>query len=203
MWVCAGPAPGPDHPWPLAVLEQIVIAFSAPGDHVIVLDIAHSAVEAGETLADAQAAVQRLDRTPCLVRQPGGTARDSATRPTEVPGDLVITTVSPHTVVDDQLGWACAQLLRPGGVLAVLTHSATVDARLVDPTGALVTACQHADLLYLQHIVTLHTDWPSRPVDHDGARQHRVLDRRWIRPHPRIHGDLVVFAKPRTTGGPR
>jgi hypothetical protein len=53
----------------------------------------------------------------------------------------------------DRLGLHAAALLAPGGILAVLTHSAHCDGVLVDHTGSVVVSAQHADLLYLQHIV--------------------------------------------------
>jgi hypothetical protein len=87
----------------------------------------------------------------------------------------------------DRLGLHAAALLAPGGVLAVLTHSAHRDGVLVDHTGSVVVSAQHADLLYLQHIVVVphlliappessedrdsddqlahHADGPARVID--------------------------------------
>lgn len=74
--------------------------------------------------------------------------------------DLVFVSLPAHaaeTVSLDELALVAADRLRSGGILAVYTHSDWHERRLVDPTGAIVAACQHADLLYLQHIIALHT----------------------------------------------
>ena len=134
--------------------------------------------------------------------------------PDAVPADtdLIITNLRPEHSGDhtsDLVALVAARLLRVGGILVVLTHSDWSRGELVDPTGRLVASAQNADLLYLQHIVALHT-----PV-HDGAlatellpdiagcaaEQHaRTLHRAAVRglptPHLRIHSDLLVFAQP-------
>jgi hypothetical protein len=66
----------------------------------------------------------------------------------------------------DGLGLLGANLLAPGGVLAVLTHSERRGGRLIDPTGSVVASAQAADLLYLQHIVVLTAPLPT---PHSGA----------------------------------
>jgi hypothetical protein len=127
---------------------------------------------------------------------------------TSVPARLAIdTTVEP---VGDQLAWEAARLLRTGGILAVLTHCDWSSGHLVDPTGRLITAAQNADLLYLQHIVVLHT-----PIRH-GALTPPPTDAAIdidadagippvsatppapvlpaARGHRRVHADVVVFA---------
>lgn len=120
------------------------------------------------------------------------------------PADLVIASVDPRAPLDDRLddrlALVCARLLRVGGILAVITHSHWTAGRLSDPTGAIVTAAQNADLLYLQHIVALHTPirdghlvWPPtrpRPV-WTAADTGRTRAR-----HVRAHSDLLVFAQP-------
>lgn len=81
----------------------------------------------------------------------------------------------------------------------------------------MVTAGQNADLLYLQHIVALHTpvrdgrfhladahpDVPSGGVrgdrdtdDNDARARHRASVRGLPAPHRRIHSDVLVFAQP-------
>jgi hypothetical protein len=61
----------------------------------------------------------------------------------------------------DGLGLLGANLLAPGGVLAVLTHSECRGGRLIDPTGSVVASAQAADLLHLQHIVVLTAPLPA------------------------------------------
>jgi hypothetical protein len=146
---------------------------------------------------------------------PLGAARSNDTEPTRTPqgdhtgptrADLVIASVRPeHTgPTADHLARVAARLLRTGGILAVLTHSDRVGSELVDPTGVLVTAAQNNDLLYLQHIVALHTPLrdghldttdlithhhPARPDDPASAPARPSA-------HHRVHRDLVIFAQP-------
>ncbi|MGW4127265.1 hypothetical protein [Amycolatopsis japonica] len=73
-----------------------------------------------------------------------------------------------------------------------------------------MAACQHADLLYLQHIVTLHAPVrqgrlcavPGAAVaaEYDRARQ-RAAVRGLPVPHLRAHGDVLVFAQPADSTG--
>jgi hypothetical protein len=67
-------------------------------------------------------------------------------------------------VCEDGIGLLGADLLAPGGVLAVLTHSERGDGRLIDPTGSVVASAQAADLLYLQHIVLLTAPLHAAPL---------------------------------------
>lgn len=121
--------------------------------------------------------------------------------------DLIITALPPHLDRDgslDRVALAAARLLALGGILAVYTHSDWYHGSLLDPTGPMVAAAQNADLLYLQHIVTLHT--PIRdghlhpgntPAAEDYARaRHRAAVRDLPAPHARAHGDLLLFAQP-------
>ncbi|WP_173130283.1 hypothetical protein [Kibdelosporangium persicum] len=130
--------------------------------------------------------------------------------------DLIITSLRPehsHDHTSDLVAQVAARLLRVGGILAVLTHSDLSTGEFIDPTGALVAAAQNADLLYLQHIVALHT--PVRDgrfaverlaelhdaADDDHARaRHRAAVRGLPAPHQRIHSDVLVFAQPHEHG---
>ncbi|WP_219419426.1 hypothetical protein [Pseudonocardia nigra] len=120
----------------------------------------------------------------------------------------------------DQLGLLAAELLAPGGLLTVLTHSEHRSGVLVDPTGSVVASAQNADLLYLQHIVMverpLHiepTPAMRRPVPSasaDGARADRAAasedgrrprtDSTSSEPEHQVAGrgviDLLLFAQP-------
>lgn len=131
-----------------------------------------------------------------------GEATDSA--------DLVITSLPVGHPVDpatdatrDHVAGVAARVLRTGGILAVLTHCDWSSGELIDPTGPMIAAAQNADLLYLQHIVALHT--PIRdgtlappPADPDTATRadpggSRDRSTRPV-PHRRVHADVLVFA---------
>ena len=183
-------------------------------------------------LADALNAINDLSRTGRVDRvRPGPapetigaatvdpSAQDSTRAPSK-PADLIITTLhSEHADDpgdDHSAGLAAglaalysARLLRVGGILVVLTHCDWAAGELTDPTGAVVTAGQNADLLYLQHIVALHEpvrDGRFRSTEQrpDSNPEHGAADRAWHRarvralpvPHRRIHSDVLVFAQP-------
>ncbi len=147
-----------------------------------------------------------------------GSAQDS-----DAPGsaDLVITSLPIPADADpdesrdggafeltgrDLIAPAAARLLRAGGILVVLTHSDWSRGWLRDPTGPVIAAGQNADLLYLQHIVALHT--PVRggallaPPDDDASAEqyprtaHRAHVRGLPAPHRRSASDLLVFSQP-------
>ncbi|GAB3436388.1 hypothetical protein [Actinophytocola sediminis] len=148
---------------------------------------------------------------------------DAVTEPVDR-ADLIVTSLPPHYCgehgygnVADLVALHAARRLRVGGILVVLTHCDWTSGALTDPTGAVVTAGQNADLLYLQHIVALHTpirdglfhltdthpdgdfggDFGDRRTDdgHVHAR-HRALARGLPAPHRRIHSDVLVFVQP-------
>ncbi|MEV0675919.1 hypothetical protein AB0I60_05275 [Actinosynnema sp. NPDC050436] len=134
--------------------------------------------------------------------------------------DLIVASLPPHVSGNqsaDLVALYAARRLRVGGILVVLTRSDWRSGELTDPTGAVVTAGQNADLLYLQHIVALHTpvrdgrfhvadtqsdDHPDdnsgdRDVDDaDALTRHRAVVRGLPSPHRRIHSDVLVFAQP-------
>ncbi|GAA4412170.1 hypothetical protein GCM10023148_05530 [Actinokineospora soli] len=279
VWT-AGPAPiDLDATWPAALVERIVTSFSKPAERVVLLDwptpdrplpalgavradgvITHAPdAEPDPELADAIAAIERLDRAARIERvpvDPTSTAPASrpfwadligaATPPPTVPtapevtieapfpgtttepadsADLIVTSLAPHRC--DHLGHGntadlvalyAARRLRVGGILAVLTHCDWTSGELTDHTGPVVTAAQNADLLYLQHIVALHTpvhdgrlhltdahpdgvhddrDTDDGDTDDSQARaRHRALVRGLPPPHRRIHSDVLVFAQP-------
>ncbi|MFD0201398.1 MULTISPECIES: hypothetical protein [Saccharothrix] len=133
--------------------------------------------------------------------------------------DLVITSLRPEHGGDhaaDLVALVAARLLRVGGILVVLTHCDWSGGELIDPTGAAVASAQNADLLYLQHIVALHTPvrggrFVSEPLtDSVGAAagddvlaRHRTAVRGLPAPHRRIHSDVLVFAQPHDYEPPR
>jgi hypothetical protein len=115
--------------------------------------------------------------------------------------DLIITSLRPEHSGDrasDHVALLAARLLRVGGILAVLTHSDWSSGELLDPTGTIVASAQNADLLYLQHIIALHT--PIRrghfhlsPALARAPVQHHTPGR--PAPHHRISSDVLVFAQ--------
>ena len=144
---------------------------------------------------------------------------DAATEPVDS-ADLIVTSAPPHGSGDrghgntaDLFALYAARRLRVGGILVVLTHCDWTSGELTDPAGAVVTAGQNADLLYLQHIVALHTPvrdgrfhladahpdgvHDERYIDDGDARvRHRASVRGLPAPHRRIHSDVLVFAQP-------
>ncbi|MEV6823349.1 hypothetical protein [Amycolatopsis sp. NPDC051102] len=90
-----------------------------------------------------------------------------------------------------------------GGILAVYTHTDWSTGRLIDQSGAMVAAAQNADLLYLQHIVTLHTSIRNGrlqpPPQTVGSVRDDVSQRAQRlgspEPHTRVHGDVLLFAQ--------
>jgi len=196
VWVCGRSPSDLDVGWPPLVVQTIVASFTGPGGYVVLLPwptpIPITPALLDHELQDALSAVWSLDCTAQVIhteRKPdqcGGTAG----------ADLVITSLRPEHSGDrasDRVASAAARLLRTGGVLAVLTHSDWSQGQLVDPTGALVTAAQNADLLYLQHIVVVHAAVRGGEF---------LIDNPHPRPcaqpttHRRIHTDLLVFAQP-------
>jgi hypothetical protein len=123
--------------------------------------------------------------------------------------DLIITALPADRSEDgsvDAMALAASDLLTFGGILAVYTHSDWYGGRLVDPSGPMVAAGQSADLLYLQHIVTLHT--PIRdghlqplPASEQTAGHARAARRAGARglpaPHVHAHGDVLIFSQAR------
>ncbi|GAA2975981.1 hypothetical protein [Actinokineospora diospyrosa] len=140
------------------------------------------------------------------------TATSDGPDSTVATADLVIASFPPGRLgvpLADSAALLAARLLRVGGVFVVLTHCDWRGGRLTDPTGDVVAAGQTADLLYLQHIVTLHTpirigrflrpdpESDGRDRTGGGAEEgHRARVRGLPAPHRRIHSDLLVFAQP-------
>ncbi|WP_155547644.1 hypothetical protein [Amycolatopsis camponoti] len=146
-----------------------------------------------------------------------GTASGSGDAPGSLPAgsvDLVLAALPAHAaewVPLDRLALLAAGLLRYGGIFAVYTHSDVNGGRLVDPTGAVVAAAQHADLLYLQHIVALYTPVRSgrlhaAPSPTVAAEYDRTAHRATVRglpaPHLRAHSDIQLFAQPANPASP-
>ena len=94
---------------------------------------------------------------------------------------------------------ACERVLRPGGVLAVLTASTPRPGGLRDDPGEVIAAARAAGLIYAQHIVALHaaitggqlTPGPLGAARPDGAAGPPAVC-------ASVHSDLLVFTKPGT-----
>ncbi|MFD8497286.1 hypothetical protein [Amycolatopsis sp. NPDC059657] len=133
--------------------------------------------------------------------------------------DLIVTSLRPQDGGDhtsDLVALVAARLLRVGGILVVITHCDWSAGELSDPTGAVVAAAQNADLLYLQHIVALHspvregrfavasdTEPGGASADDEARTAHRAQVRGLPTPHQRIHSDVLVFAQPHDHKPPR
>ena len=92
---------------------------------------------------------------------------------------------------------ACERVLRPGGVLAVITASTPRPGGLRDDPGEVIAAARAAGLIYAQHIVALHaaiTGGQLTPGPWDAARPDEAAGHPAV--HARIHSDLLVFTKP-------
>ncbi len=231
MWTC-GPDPIDSHqPWPVPIVEALTTSFSAPRARVLLgPDADEAAMEAVRALDREVGALAGLEPNSTdgqsrpfwadLVT--GGAthtaAAPNASNPTAVaPGErveliLVSLPADAAAVVSlDRLALMAAARLRFGGVLAVYTHSDWNQGYLSDPTGAVIAAAQNADLLYLQHIVTLHTpvrDGQLRAAPTPAAAEyevarHRATARGLPAPHLRAHGDVLVFAQPSEPAGDR
>jgi hypothetical protein len=95
---------------------------------------------------------------------------------------------------------ACERVLRPGGVLAVITASTPRPGGLRDDPGEVIAAARAAGLIYAQHIVALHaaiTGGQLTPGPRAAARPDETAGPPAV--HARIHSDLLVFTKPRGT----
>ena len=135
--------------------------------------------------------------SPTIDPLPASTSNPAAIRPDTTTGeaDLIITSLHPqHSgCASDHMALLAARLLRVGGILAVLTHSDWSSGELLDPTGPLVACAQNADLLYLQHIIALHTRIRhATTVSQTPGAQGRGF----ATPHHRISSDVLVFAQP-------
>jgi hypothetical protein len=92
---------------------------------------------------------------------------------------------------------ACQRVLRPGGVLAVITASTPCPGGLRDDPGEAITQARAAGLIYAQHIVALHAPICGSqltPRPDDTARPDQAAGLPAV--HIRIHTDLLVFTKP-------
>jgi SAM-dependent methyltransferase len=193
--------------WPLPIVRKIVTSFSAPVDRVVLLPWPQppktpptkgTSNTARATLANALATVNGQNRVGRVLNSTDRLTGSGA-------ADLVILSLIPgrHTRSWDRLMSTAAQSLRPGGIVVVLTHCDWGNGELVDPTGAIVTAGQNANLLYLQHIIAVHASAHrgailpalTPPSTATSRRQRDCVLVGSPSHHRRIHSDVLVFAQ--------
>jgi hypothetical protein len=178
----AGPPPCGWHASPQAA-TQIITTFSRPAGLVAVPD------GQATVIAAAAAAGRRvLDLPPAALlaagRASAGRAALAVTR--SGCGDPGCCGPGPQVLYA-----ACQRVLRPGGVLAVLTASPAAAGRLADLPGQVVTQARAAGLVYAQHIVVLHAAIRGGQLIPDPAAAVAGL------PAARqVHSDLLVFLRP-------
>jgi SAM-dependent methyltransferase len=195
---------------PASEAAQAVTAFSRPGDLVVVLDAGSGAVLASAAAAAAarrvlglvpgpaacHAAGLRLDRSldpvarPLAQVRPGGPGvlLDPAC-PQAGQAALVIASV-PRDGPGDVYA-ACERVLRPGGILAVLTAAVPVPGAPAGDSAAVIAAARAAGLVYAQHVIALRVPVaggelapPPGTAPAPGATGARV------------HADVLVLTKP-------
>ena len=216
VWPTPGPVPGAG---PEAA--HVIMAFSRPGELVVIpaavtAALLTAAAAAGRRVlglfsgpADCHAAGPHLDCDLGPAARPLARARVGgpgllleAGCPEAGQAALAITgrgAPGRGAPGGSALYAACERVLRPGGVLAVLTASTHRPAGLRDDPAGVIAAARAAGLIYTQHIVALHaaitdgqlTPGPPGPARPDEAASPPVVC-------ARIHSDLLVFTKPGT-----
>ena len=86
---------------------------------------------------------------------------------------------------------ACERVLRPGGVLAVITGPAAPGGTLADTAGSVVAAARAAGLVYAQHIVLVRA-----AIDGDRLAPAAPGTGSAAPGGSPVHDDLLVFTKP-------
>ena len=86
---------------------------------------------------------------------------------------------------------ACERVLRPGGVLAVITGPAAPGGTLTDTAGSVVAAARAAGLVYAQHIVLVRA-----AIDGDRLAPAAPGTGSAAPGGSPVHDDLLVFTKP-------
>ncbi len=93
---------------------------------------------------------------------------------------------------------ACLAVLRPGGILAVVTKNTRRKGRTLDLAGLTVALAEAAGFTYLQHVVALHAairddDLAARPSFWQRTQTHKARTR-GEPTHLVVHEDLCVFS---------
>jgi hypothetical protein len=205
-----GRAAGPD-------TAQIITAFSRPGELVVFPDardgvLLAAAASAGRRVLglapgprSARACLAALDpplRPLAVVRSGGPALLLQAGNPEAGQAALAITGGGEPAPGEAAAGpgvlyAACQRVLRPGGVLAVITASTPGPGGLRDDPGEVISRARAAGLVYAQHIVALHvpvTGSQITPAPGDAARPGEGAGPAAV--HTQIHSDFLVFTQP-------
>ncbi|WP_280317079.1 hypothetical protein [Nocardia wallacei] len=187
VWAAGTTPIDPGDRWPTPVVSRAVTEFSGPGDRVLLLGWPEPTTRSPLTVlpsdtTDALAVVEGVDRAGHIAAGPPGPEHAEL-----ILASLLVADLDAVAAADRVVELASAQLAE-GGLLVVLSrcgHSET--GVLTDPVGAVVTAAQAADLLYLQHIIAapLHGTTVSTGEPGPGPARHSVA-----------HTDLLVFLRP-------
>ena len=218
------PCPGPVT---VQAAARVIAAFSRPGDLVAAPDGCTAVIEAaaaagrpvlglipapvrdGRAIAGLRARLDPAARPFARLRPGGPALLLTAGDPGIGQATLAITSChgpgccasgTPEPGGDDRPGVlyaACQRVLRPGGVLAVITASGATasDGRLADLTGQAVAGARAAGLVYAQHIVLVHAAIRDGQLAPDPA----VGGAPSLPGGCRVHSDLLIFTQP---GGP-
>ncbi len=178
---CGGPVTA-------AAARRVIEAFSAPGDLVV-------AAACSTAVTEAAAAAGRRVLALASAAAPDG-QRPAGPAALPPPGDPAAGTAGLAMAGPDAglLYAACERLLRPGGVLAVITGPATPGGPAAGTAGSAVAAARAAGLVYAQHIVLVRA-----AVDGD-----RLVPAAGPEPGPGteppggtpVHDDLLILTKP-------
>ncbi|HEY5357519.1 MAG TPA: hypothetical protein VIJ82_07475 [Streptosporangiaceae bacterium] len=211
----ATPAPGPA-PGPGPEAAHVITAFSRPGELIVIPAagtgaLLSAAAAAGRRVlglfagpAACHAAGLRLDwdlgpaARPLAQARAGGPGLLLEARCPEAGHAALAIAGRGGPGAGGVLYAACERVLRPGGVLAVITASTPRPAGLRDDPGEVIAAARAAGLIYAQHIVALHaaiTDGQLLPRPQDASPDETAGP---PAVHARVHSDLLVFTKPGT-----
>jgi DNA modification methylase len=102
---------------------------------------------------------------------------------------------------------ACLAVLRPGGILAVVTKNTRRKGRTLDLAGLTVALAESAGFTYLQHVIALHAavrdgDLVGRPSFWQALQLRRARER-GEPAHLVVHEDLEVLQAPKETARAR
>ena len=191
-----------------AAARRVIDAFSVPGDLVAVAGgcspaVAEAAAAAGRPvlalvpggrsgypLPVPYPAARLRPGGPALVLAPGSPVTGQAAL--AVAGCCASPGTSRHAGQDAGLLYAaCEQVLRPGGVLAVIAGLAAPGGTPADTAGSVVAAARAAGLVYTQHIVLVRAE-----IDGDRLAPAALGTGAAAPGGSPVHDDLLVFTKP-------